>query len=151
MRGSIARLGPRLRTPLIKLDMQVSRIQLSDKALHMAWFTRSHTNGCDVKSFGAGTARAVRSGRRPGIVSDPDFSRRQAKAGSDLEDNVSMACAEVAGLDAIVTRDPRGFAGSTIPVLSPAQRLALLSKDEPSDTDTIPSQTKPPIDDEPGI
>ena len=80
-----------------------------------------------------------------------ELEQADAKAGGDLEDNVSMACAKVAGLDAIVTRDPRGFAGSTIPVLSPAQLLALLSKDKPSDTDTIPSQTKPPIDDEPGI
>ena len=48
--------GPRLHTPLIKLDMQVSRIQLSDKAFHMAGFTRSLTNGCGARSFGVGAA-----------------------------------------------------------------------------------------------
>jgi hypothetical protein len=47
-------------------------------------------------------------------------------AGHDFEDNLVLACAMVAGLDAIVTRDPRGFVGSTIPVLSPAELLAQL-------------------------
>ena len=45
-----------------------------------------------------------------------------------VEDNVSLACAMNARLDAIVTRDPRGFAGSPIPVLAPAELLALLAK-----------------------
>ena len=60
-----------------------------------------------------------------------ELEQADAMAGSDLEDNVSLACAQVAGLDAIVTRDPRGFAGSTIPVLSPAELLAVLPKDDP--------------------
>ena len=33
-----------------------------------------------------------------------------------------------ARLDAIVTRDPKGFAGSPVPVLTPAELLALLPK-----------------------
>jgi predicted nucleic acid-binding protein len=53
-----------------------------------------------------------------------------AMPGSDLEDNVSLACALASSLDAIVTRDPTGFAGSPIPVLSPAELLALLAKNE---------------------
>jgi len=56
-------------------------------------------------------------------------------AGSDLEDNVSMACALAAGLDAIVTRDPKGFAGSPIPVLSPTELLARLPNDEPGEAE----------------
>ncbi len=50
--------------------------------------------------------------------------------GPDFEDNLQIACAVVARLDAIVTRDPRGFAGSPVPVHSPAEFLARLSKGE---------------------
>jgi predicted nucleic acid-binding protein len=63
-------------------------------------------------------------------VGRPELEQGHVLAGTDLEDNVSMACALAAGLDAIVTRDPGGFAGSPIPVLSPAQLLALLPKDD---------------------
>lgn len=51
----------------------------------------------------------------------------QALSGSDFEDNVQIAAAEAAGLDAIVTRDQDSFQGSPLPVWSPAecrQRLA---------------------------
>lgn len=57
-----------------------------------------------------------------------ELEQADAMAGSDLEDNVSLACALNARLDAIVTRDPRGFAGSPIPVLTPAELLARLPK-----------------------
>ena len=50
--------------------------------------------------------------------------------GPDFEDNLQIACATVARLDAIVTRDPKGFAGSPVPVHSPAEFLARLSKGE---------------------
>jgi hypothetical protein len=46
--------------------------------------------------------------------------------GNDFEDNVQIACAVIAGLDAIVTRDPKGFAGSPVLVLTPAELLARL-------------------------
>ena len=49
-------------------------------------------------------------------------------AGSDLEDNVCLACALNARLDAIVTRNPKDFAASPVPVLTPAELLALLTK-----------------------
>jgi hypothetical protein len=68
-----------------------------------------------------------------------ELEQADAMPGSDLEDNVSLACSQAAGLDAIVTRDLRGFAGSTIPVLSclppncwPSSRRTILS-----DTHTI--------------
>jgi hypothetical protein len=48
--------------------------------------------------------------------------------GSDFEDNLQIACASLARLDAIVTRDPKGFAGSTVPALTPAELLARLPK-----------------------
>ena len=49
-------------------------------------------------------------------------------SGIDLEDNLQIACAVEARLDAIVTRNPRDFAGSPVPVLSPAELLARLPK-----------------------
>jgi predicted nucleic acid-binding protein len=49
-------------------------------------------------------------------------------AGNDFEDNLVLACAMAAGLDAIVTRDPKGFVDSTIPVLSPAELIARLAR-----------------------
>ncbi len=49
-------------------------------------------------------------------------------SGSDFEDNVQIACASVAALDAVVTRDPKGFTESPVPTLSPAEFLAQLPK-----------------------
>jgi predicted nucleic acid-binding protein len=48
-------------------------------------------------------------------------------AGLDFEDDLQIACAVQAGVDAIVTRDPRGFAASPTPVLTPADMAASLS------------------------
>ena len=56
-----------------------------------------------------------------------DLEQADAMAGSDLEDNVCLACAVNAGLDAIVTRNPKDFAGSPVPILTPAEILALLA------------------------
>ena len=47
--------------------------------------------------------------------------------GIDLKDNLQIACAVEARLDAIVTRNPKDFAGSPVPVLTPAELLALLA------------------------
>jgi predicted nucleic acid-binding protein len=46
---------------------------------------------------------------------------------SDFEDNLQIACTMTAQLDVIVTRDPSGFAASSIPVLTPQQMLSRLS------------------------
>ena len=48
--------------------------------------------------------------------------------GSDFEDNLHVACAVQARLDAIVTRNRKDFAGSPVPVLTPAELLALLAR-----------------------
>ena len=42
----------------------------------------------------------------------------------DLEDTLQALCATDASADYIITRDPSGFTGSTVPALSPAQFLA---------------------------
>lgn len=46
--------------------------------------------------------------------------------GDDFEDNVQIACAVIAGVDAIVTRDTAGFAHSPVIVLTPAALAAQL-------------------------
>lgn len=46
--------------------------------------------------------------------------------GSDFEDNVQIACALAANLDAIVTRDPAGYANAPIPAMTPRVLLASL-------------------------
>ena len=47
--------------------------------------------------------------------------------GSDFEDNLQIPCAVQSGLDGIITRDPGGFSGSAVPVLSPAELVARLA------------------------
>ena len=47
--------------------------------------------------------------------------------GNDFEDNLQIACASIAGVDAIVTRDKDGFKDATIPVWTPAELLTQLS------------------------
>jgi predicted nucleic acid-binding protein len=51
----------------------------------------------------------------------------QALSGSDFEDDLQIACAIHAGVDAIVTSDPRGFAASPIAILTPADLVSALS------------------------
>jgi predicted nucleic acid-binding protein len=51
----------------------------------------------------------------------------QSFAGPDFEDDLQIACAVQTGVDGIVSRDPRGFAASPIPVITPADLVALLS------------------------
>jgi predicted nucleic acid-binding protein len=46
--------------------------------------------------------------------------------GSDFEDNVQIASATIADVDAIVTRDPGGFTGNLIDVMSPQQFIESL-------------------------
>ncbi len=45
----------------------------------------------------------------------------------DFEDAVQPASAREAGATHVVTRDPRGFAGTGLTVVSPAQLVALMS------------------------
>lgn len=54
---------------------------------------------------------------------------RQALQGKapDFDDEVSLRAAQLAGCDALVTRDPKGFRGSPLPVMTPASALAFLT------------------------
>ena len=47
--------------------------------------------------------------------------------GSDFEDNLQIACATLAGLDAILTRDKKDFKAAAMPVLTPAELLMRLT------------------------
>lgn len=49
-----------------------------------------------------------------------------ALAGSDFEDNVEIAAAATAQVDAIVTRNANDFSHAPIPVWSPAELLTRL-------------------------
>ena len=48
--------------------------------------------------------------------------------GSDFEDNLQIACASLAGLDAILTRDKKGFTAAAMPVLTPGELLTRLRR-----------------------
>jgi len=52
---------------------------------------------------------------------------RQSRA-EDFEDAVSAAAARSAGCDWIVTRDPKGFASSKPPAVTPQAALALIAR-----------------------
>jgi hypothetical protein len=54
------------------------------------------------------------------------LEQAQALPGSDFENNLQIACASLAGLDAIVTRDSKGFKTAAMPVLTPAELLTRL-------------------------
>ncbi len=47
--------------------------------------------------------------------------------GTDFEDNVQIACAHAAALEAIITRDTDGFKASTVPAVSPHEMLQRIS------------------------
>jgi predicted nucleic acid-binding protein len=52
-------------------------------------------------------------------VNDTLLRAARALPGNDFEDNVQIACAQAAGLDLIVTRDPAGFAHAGLPAIAP--------------------------------
>ena len=60
------------------------------------------------------------------IVDRQALEQAEALPGNDFEDNLQIACAIIAGVDAIVTRNTEDFKASTIPVLTPAELLARL-------------------------
>ena len=54
------------------------------------------------------------------------LEQAQALPGSDFEDNLQIAFASLANLDATVTRDKKGFRVARMPVLTPAELLVRL-------------------------
>ena len=64
-------------------------------------------------------------------VSRSTLDSARLLAGNDFEDNLQLACAIESRMNALVTRDPAGFPGATIPVLTPAELLARLPAASP--------------------
>jgi predicted nucleic acid-binding protein len=60
-------------------------------------------------------------------VDDKVLRQASALPLRDFEDAVSAACAAAADCDAVVTRDLRGFRGSTVAVIDPATTVALMA------------------------
>ena len=50
--------------------------------------------------------------------------------GKDFEDNLQVACASIANLDAIITRDKVGFSFSSVTALIPSELLAQLTSSQ---------------------
>ena len=61
-----------------------------------------------------------------GAIDRGALEQAAALPGNDFEDNVQIACALIAGLDAIVTRNSADFAAAPLPVLAPGEILARL-------------------------
>ena len=59
-------------------------------------------------------------------VDRPTLELARSFNGADFEDDIQAACAVIAGLDAIVTRDPTGFRQPQVIALSPADALGRL-------------------------
>jgi hypothetical protein len=64
-------------------------------------------------------------------VDGPLLQQADTLPGTNLEDNLQLAAAVMNPLEAIVTRDPSGFAGSPVAVLTPADLLARLAQGTP--------------------
>mgnify|MGYP006274087949 CR=1 FL=1 len=47
----------------------------------------------------------------------------------DFEDAVQLVCATRLNLDAIITRDRQGFAGASLPILSPGELLQIMAEE----------------------
>lgn len=62
-------------------------------------------------------------------VDETVIHRAAALNWTDFEDAVVAAAAEVAGCEAVVSRDPAGFSRSPVPVLTPKAALALLQSE----------------------
>jgi hypothetical protein len=59
------------------------------------------------------------------------LQQADALPGADFEDNLQQVAAAAIPLDAIVTRDPSGFVGSPVIVLTPADLIARLPQASP--------------------
>lgn len=64
-------------------------------------------------------------------LDDARLAAAQALPLADFEDAVQVASAQADGLDAIVTRNGKDFAGAALPILTPAELLARLSPPAP--------------------
>ncbi len=59
-------------------------------------------------------------------VTRETLERAASMPGQDFEDNLIIACAELMGLEIIVTRNKRDFIDATVSVLTPSELLSRL-------------------------
>lgn len=76
--------------------------------------------------FARQTIADLLSACRIASVTDPVVRRALSLPWKDFEDAVCAASAEAAACDLLVTRDPRGFPDSPVPVVDPRTALDLL-------------------------
>ncbi len=72
------------------------------------------------------TVRTCLEGFEICTVDRQALEQAEALPGNDFEDNLQIACANITGIDAIVTRDKDGFNSATVPVWTPAELLTQL-------------------------
>jgi predicted nucleic acid-binding protein len=60
------------------------------------------------------------------VVDMQALEHAEVLPGSDFEDNLQIACASFADLEAIVTRDKSGFQAASMPILTPTELLTEL-------------------------
>ena len=109
-------------------------VQLAEQGrvqLHVSSLSFSHVFYLLRKSVGTTAARSLLIDLSEVVAVAPVDSRAVNDAlrssFSDFEDAIQyFAAAGIPGLAAIVTRDPKGFAGGQLPVLSPDEALRLL-------------------------
>jgi predicted nucleic acid-binding protein len=70
------------------------------------------------------------------------IQRAMALDWRDFEDAVCAAAAEASGCDVIVTRDPRGYPGCALPVLSAETAMALLEGTPPDRVSDAPRRRR---------
>lgn len=69
---------------------------------------------------------ACLGGFKVAAVNEPVLRDAITLGGVDFEDDVQIAAAKAEGLDGVLTRDPKGFASSSLKVWDPAAFGALL-------------------------
>ena len=113
----------------------IALFQLAEKekvTLHVSSLSFSHVHYLLRKTVGSAEARSLLLDLAATVAIAPVDSgtmNKALRAGfADFEDAIQYCAARaVPAIEAIVTRDPRGFAAGTLPVLSPIEAVRLLA------------------------
>ena len=76
-------------------------------------------------------------------VDDAVLRRALASPCPDFEDAVCLAAAEAAGCAMLVTRDPAGYRGASLPILDPGTAVALFSGEPPDAVEERSTRRRP--------
>jgi predicted nucleic acid-binding protein len=105
------------------------------------FYLLAHTKG---SAFARRILGSITAAFGVAAVDQAVIGRALALAWPDFEDAVCAAAAEAAGCDAIVTRNPKDFSASPLPVLAPETALALLDESPPDRVGEGPKTTAQP-------